>query len=89
MAQIYRIEKIGSALEQLDWAIKLLIDHAAYLELPKINRRTDRERTGACGVQLQLAATRTVRQSGRILQPDKLTLAELAGAGLHADVHPR
>jgi hypothetical protein len=28
---IYRIGKIGAAVEQLDWAIKLFLDHKAYI----------------------------------------------------------
>lgn len=31
MAQIYRVGKIDAAVDQLDWAIRLLIDHKAYV----------------------------------------------------------
>src|SRR6202035_1926871 len=86
-AIIRRINKHGHS--RVAVGQQILIDHATNLELPKIHRRTYAKGTGARGVQLKLATARTMRKSGRILQPDKMTLTERCGAGLDADIHPR
>ena len=58
-AIVRRVDKHGHSRAAVGQQI--LIDHAADLELPKIDRRTNCEGTGAGGMQLKLAAVRPVR----------------------------